>query len=1033
MSDFPINKKVRLKTERDQIGIVVNGPHALAGENWYRIQFLNGEIRNVQESNLELFEGMKSVRDLLFDNCYSKKETFSKLITYTELHRPLHSYLYSFRSSRTEFYTFQFKPLVKFLDSSNQRLLIADEVGLGKTIEAGFILNELKARFSLDRVLVVCPSSLSIKWKEEMYRRFSEDFQVINSQQFRDFLERFSEFGEMAKIRAICSLQTLRSKSVLEHIQEVSPSFDLVIIDEAHHMRNTGTLSYRLGEYLSSYSDALVMMTATPVHLGNENLFNLLRILDNEEFSNMEIFKDRLQANEHIVNAGRILRSSFPADFSSTLKTLKKVEKTSEKEYFLNHPIYRNLVEKLETYLPHDLGQVVELQGKIENLNLLGNILTRTRKVDVHEKRAIRTPFIVRPEFTEPEMDFYNAVTNFIISRNIEKKATPIYVFQTMMIQRQMASCIPATIEHIKEKYAIDQYDETQLEVSDLQAEDVIGEAKVSDQPLDMTELTKSIKQLIDSSEKAIKVDSKFAKLKELLGELDRQESSRKIMIFTYFKKTLGYLEKELRKLGYNCLLISGDVPSVPQNPSKDERKRRLNKFRDDPNVRIMLSTEVGSEGLDFQFCHILINYDLPWNPMVVEQRIGRLDRLGQKSDKILIYNFSIPGTIEDRMLSRLYERIKIFQESIGDLEAILGEEMQKLTWDLFTRHLTPDEQEKRIKQAAQVIERKHQQLQMLEKESFKLIGEDTYFLDSIERIRKDKLHISPREIETFVREFMEMEFPKASLRKAPEDKCYIFKVCPDFEDFIRFKNSRDDSLLQQFQFKIYRGEVIITFDSEVAYQNQEIEFLNVFHPVVKAIVKHYEENREKLHPVARMRLTYEKLNKGYYAYFIYLVEMNSMKSSRDFEPVFVCVETKETLAQNQSWEFFVKLITDASTLDSFPDFDKATLEELSSVAEEEFGKRVEYKKEKLTKINEDIAESKLESMKRLYEAKIRKKEEMLQKAQAKQSDQRIIRMHEAAKRNIEAEYKRKSEETEEKKRLGIKFDLIAAGLVKVE
>lgn len=1033
MSGFAINSKVRLKTERDQIGIVVSGPRALASENWYRIQFLNGETRNVQESNLELFEGIKSVRDLLFDNSYSKKETFSKLITYTELHKPLHSYLYSFRSSRTEFYTFQFKPLVKFLDSSNQRLLIADEVGLGKTIEAGFILNELKARLSLGRVLIVCPSSLSTKWKEEMYRRFSEEFQIVNSQQFRDFLDRFSEFGEMAKIRAICSLQTLRSKNVLEHMQGASPSFDLVIIDEAHHMRNTGTLSYRLGEFLSSYSDALVMMTATPVHLGSENLFNLLRILDNEEFNNMEIFKDRLRANEHIVNAGRILRSGFPADFISTLKALKKTEKTAEKEYFLNHPIYRDLVEKLETYSPHDLGQVVELQGKIETLNLLGTILTRTRKIDVHEKRAIRTPYVVRPEFTEPEMDFYNAVTNFIISRNIEKKATPLYVFQTMMIQRQMASCIPAAIAHIKEKYALDQYEETQQEISDLQVEDVVGEEKIDDQPLDMTELTKSIKQLIDSSEKAIKVDSKFVKLKELLDELDHQEPNRKIMIFTYFKKTLMYLERGLRRLGYNCLLISGDVPSVPQDPLKDERKRRLNKFRDDPNVRIMLSTEVGSEGLDFQFCHILINYDLPWNPMVVEQRIGRLDRLGQQSDKILIYNFSIPGTIEDRMLSRLYDRIRIFQESIGDLEAILGEEMQKLTWDLFTRHLTPEEQEKRIKQAAQAIERKHQQLQMLEKESFKMIGEDTYFSDSIERIRKDKLHISPREIETFVREFMEMEFPKSSLRKTEDERRYIFKICPDFEDFIRAKIPREDPLLQQFQFKIYRGEVVITFDSEVAYQEQEIEFFNVFHPVVKAIVKHYEENREKLHPVARMCLSYDKLNKGHYVYFIYLVEMNSMKSSRDFEPVFVSFETKEIIAQNQSWEFFVKLITDATTLDYSPNLDTATLEGLSNIAEEEFGRRIEYKKDKLTKINEDIANSRLESIKRSYEVKIKKRTEMLQKAQTKQSDQRIIRMHEAARRNTEAEYKRKSEEVEEKKMLGIKYDLIAAGLVKVE
>ncbi|NQT45883.1 MAG: DEAD/DEAH box helicase [Candidatus Omnitrophica bacterium] len=1035
MSEFRLNSKVRLKTERDRIGIIESGPKKLAGDNWYRIRFLNGEAQNVEASNLELFEGTKDVLDLFYENCYSKKETFSKLITYSELHKPLHNYLYSFRSSRTEFYAYQFKPLIKFLDSPQQRLLIADEVGLGKTIEAGFILNELKARHSLGRVLIVCPSALSFKWKEEMERRFSEEFQILNSGGFRDFLNRFAEYGEIIKLRAICSLQTLRSRSIFEHLQNVPVPFDLIIIDEAHHMRNTGTLSYRLGEFLSNYSDAMVMMTATPIHLGNENLFNLLRILDSENFGNITIFDERLKANEHIIAAGRIIRSGSPPDFDSSLAALRGVEKTPEKEYFLSNPIYQDLMDKLNTYDKGNLEDVIELQGKIENLNLMGNILTRTRKVDVFEKRALRTPRVVRPQFTAAEKKFYDEVTDFIISKNIVNKKHPIYVFQTIMIQRQMASCIPAAVEHIKKKYALDQYQyrEDLQEESDLNLEDLGDDIDKDGKQFDMSGLVQSIKELIDVSDSAMKVDSKFDALTELLNRLNREEPNSKIIVFSYFKKTLTYLEKRLRNLGYKCVLISGDVPSVPTNPIKDERKRRLDQFKNDTSFRIMLSTEVGSEGLDFQFCHILINYDLPWNPMVVEQRIGRLDRIGQKSEKILIYNFSIPGTIEERMLNRLYERIRIFKESIGDLEAILGEEMQKLTWEFFTTRLTPKEQESRIIQSAKVIEGKRQELLSLEKNSLKLIGEDTYFSDSIERKRKDKLYLSPEEIEVFVKEFIDMEFPKSSIKDTINDKgCRMFKVCQELENFIRSKYSRDDSLLQQFLIKIYNGELIITFDSDVAYEKQDVEFLNFYHPIVKAIVKHYEEHQEKLHPVARMCLKSNKYEKGQYFYFIFLVEMTSMKSSRDFEPVFVSKNLGKVLPREISWEMFVKLITEASTMESEPIFERGYLERVYKTAEHEFSERIKSKREKMKKINEDIANNRLESIKRSYDVKISKKDEMLQKAIEKQTDQRIMRMHEGAKRNLESAFKSKISEIEEKKRLGIKYDLIAAGTVEV-
>src|SRR5690606_38599231 len=138
------------------------------------------------------------------------------------------------------------------------------------------------------------------------------------------------------------------------------------------------------------------------------------------------------------------------------------------------------------------------------------------------------------------------------------------------------------------------------------------------------------------------------------------QDRETKVLIFAFFKGTVRYLEQQLLERGVKATRIDGDVKSDPRNPKNDERGRRIRDFETDSTIKVMLSTEVGSEGLDFQFCHVLVNYDLPWNPMVVEQRIGRIDRFGQESDVVQILNLVVRGTVEDEILSRLYDRIGI-------------------------------------------------------------------------------------------------------------------------------------------------------------------------------------------------------------------------------------------------------------------------------------------------------------------------------------------------------------------------------------
>ena len=182
------------------------------------------------------------------------------------------------QSSRTDFHAYQFKPVYKFIESLDNRILIADEVGLGKTIEAGLIWLEAQARSRAKRLLIVCPSMLREKWKAELRYRFNTRAEIYNAKGFCELLEEFASEGESFQCAAICSLQTIRQDSVitaLSGLENTPGRFDLVIVDEAHHMRNRSTKSHGAGRMLSDLTDALVLLTATPIHLGNQDLFSI--------------------------------------------------------------------------------------------------------------------------------------------------------------------------------------------------------------------------------------------------------------------------------------------------------------------------------------------------------------------------------------------------------------------------------------------------------------------------------------------------------------------------------------------------------------------------------------------------------------------------------------------------------------------------------------------------------------------------------------------------------------------------------------
>jgi superfamily II DNA or RNA helicase len=919
---------------------------------------------------------------------------------------------------------------VKFLDSGNQRLLIADEVGLGKTIEAGLIYHELNARHELDRVLVVCPSALCPKWREEMARRFEEDFQILDTEDIREFLRLLEQRGSAVRLRGIASLQTLRSEETLGLMEAASPPLDLVIVDEAHHMRNSGTLSNDLGNVLSESADAMLMLTATPIHLGNENLYQLLHILDPHGFDDFVLFGSLLEANKPVIQADRILRGGGQESLAQCRDTLRQVEHGPARQRFLESPIYRMVLDKLARCDGADRAGLVEIQRDLAHLNLLGHILTRTRKRETATNPPMRQASIVPVKWTDSERDIYDDVTEYCRRRAVVAMAELGVAawFPLVNLQRQIASSIPGALRHY---LGAETAEFAQEEMSDIEPDDFLnglgGQAEIPsirDDP--------ALRSILRKAQAAITVDSKLQALLCQLRLLEKAEPGRKIVIFSYFKKTLEYLGEELVKQGFGCIVITGDVPSRPMDPDNDERGKRFHRFKADHGVRIMLSSEVGSEGLDFQFASILINYDLPWNPMVVEQRIGRLDRLGQKADRILIYNFSVPGTIEDRILSRLYDRIRIFEESIGDLEAILGTEIRELTHALLTSRLTPEEETERIEHVAATLERRRQEAKDLENRAAQFIGQDEYFTEQLREIHDNRRYVMPEEVETLIGDFLWKEFPASSWEPGGRPGYFQLQLDPECSRFFQAMLRRFGIRDWTFADRALRGPLTVTCMPESAVQDEEVELINGQHPFVRAIIEYYVQHSDRLPPTSCISVTTSTASAADYAYFVFVLEQHAVRSGTTLEPVFMSIVDGRPLPPDAAEHLLSEMVICGTTLMPALALPVERVDELWQVAQEVLSETVRRKRAELERNNADLIARQLATLRASYQSKRGKKSALLEKAVAAGRQPQYIRMLEGTIRKIDSAQEQREREIEFTRRVAVGSELIAVGLVRV-
>ncbi len=1031
---FVKGDKVQCISDPSKVGVVTGIGRFHGGIQYYEV-FWGGPKGTsvIAGSDLRPFRSSSAPREDLRDGNLAGYREFQRLMTFHRLWREhaLRNNIYAFNASRTRFYPYQFGPLIKFLDSRNQRLLIADEVGLGKTIEAGLILTELRARQNVHRVLVVCPQNLTVKWQLELKRRFGEETRRLTIRDFLEYLEEYEREPTISPINAVISFEGIRTERVLERLDALSPHFDLVIIDEAHWMRNFGANQRRAGVFLARSAGAMVLLTATPVQLGNENLFSLLNILDADDFPTGWMADTRFRENEPVIKA-QICMGQIPPNSSEALSILEQVGPDA---WIRRNPSYEDVLarmreaEQRKKDTQQDYRWLFEIQRGLADLNLLGHIFTRTRKREVHQHFPQRRAHAVTIELTPLEKEFYDAVTAYTKAEAAAAQGAPVILqWQINSIQRRVASSIPAMVRHFKETQELQR--DLLEEDDDLSADD----ADTMENPMvDWQGALRRLRTIVNTwPENA--VDSKYQKLADILrGMEDANGISDKVIIFAFFKQTLYYLKERLQKDGLQVELLCGDIPP-------EERFEIIDRFRNDKRIRILLSSRVGSEGLDFEFCTSMFNYDLPWNPMELEQRIGRIDRLGQESPVINIHNLWIRDSIEERILKRLYDRIGIFRQSIGDLEVIIGETVSELTREVLSTHLSRQEEEERTEIALRNLDRRTDDMRRLEGESARFVGTEQFFSQEVEAIHNKRRYVTGKQLRSFLSDFIRNHCP--STRIEYDDVANTGRIYPsgDIQSFIQRQGIAGD--LIRFMGHAPDG-MEVTFDSQIAYLKPHIEFFNVLHPLVQAIARYYRTEQDPsgsspgherhFASAHHVLLKTNMLPPGFYYYYVFRMDIVAARPSSSLECIILNERLQPACASDAAETIFGEMLENGQDTESGPlDLSPDEADRASDVAEGLFLDLRESLKADLEKTNDKFVEQRLASVTVLFERNIAQKRQQLDIAVFTGREDRYTRMLEGTIRRLESELAHRREELQKLRAVAVTHNDIAAGVLEI-
>ena len=771
----------------------------------------------------------------------------------TSLHllAPSTANLYSLRSGRVQFVPYQYRPVLRLIRADRPRLLIADEVGVGKTIEAGLIVKELQARMDISSVLVICPKALVTerKWFVEM-KRFDEHFEALDGRTLRHCLRETHLEGEWPDrySRTIVPFSLFdsdllfgkegRGSRVGEGLLALDPAprFDLVIVDEAHHIRNADTYLHQAVRYFCDNAQAAVFLTATPVQLGSQDLFTLLNVLRPDLVIDRPSFEQMAAPNAFInaaVDHCRVASDGWQAEARACLG---QAAQTEWGRLFLREaPAFQDTYDRLAEDRSDDANRI-RLIRSLEDLYTFSPMINRTRRRDIGEFTT-RQPETVTVEFTPDQRRLHDDLLD-VVSRILERTHGQQNVkFMMTTLRRQTASCLYGLAPFLRDMLA--------GKLDSLEATDGTDDEADGD-PDFLAEVRADIETLIERAENLDPHDPKVQSFVKVLQDKDWM-ANNKALAFSTFRHTLAYIAKHVAAAGLRYGLVHGGVP----DEERSELRRRFALPKDDREaLDVLLSSEVGGEGLDFQFCDLLINYDLPWNPMRIEQRIGRIDRYGQKSESVAIVNLVTPGTVDADIYQRCLLRIGVFHHAVGGSEEIFGEITREIHNIAESFTLTPEQRAERLQQLGDNKIRQVQEETALEEKQAELFGltvPNQSWRDEV--AEAESFWLSPEALQRCVSTYLSGvadapsgfllgDKPLKTLRLGQKSRARLL------EDFRRLPRSTDP-VARQWEKWLRGGEPLlpVTFDQETAAAEPKAVYLNVLYPLVRQAAQHLQRS----------------------------------------------------------------------------------------------------------------------------------------------------------------------------------------------
>jgi len=882
------------------------------------------------------------------------------------------------------------------------RIILADEVGLGKTIEAGIYMKEMMARNLAERILIIVPASLVQQWKFELENKFHINFTIYDGKKVKE-LERngYYKSGNFLKNPfyydnlIICSLQFARRRKYIDLLSKIS--WDIIVFDEAHHLRRylinatTGryreTLNYELARNLSTISESLLLLTATPLQLHSFELFSLIELIHPEvfaSFSEFEHFRKNLPfINLLITNINHIDKlNNF--EVKNTIKLLRDL-----------HYIDKNKNNKQVLDDLSDEAFKFKLFRRIEEDHTLSKLIIRNRKKNVFSeefisKRIVNT-IIVNP--TKEELDVYNEIRLYlaqIYNSSISKENVGLgFVITTLQklltsskyailksLERRLEQItrykgIVLNLDVIKEEDP--EFFELELEEEFLDSEsfdnfkDKLTEKQI-EESLNVINQEKILKEFYNKL-KNIPYDSKSDKLIDIINNIYSHNANEKVIVFTQFVDTLKFL-KDLIKKQENKYFVESFYGGL----DKQQKGEAVERFRNQKGFSVLLSTEIGGEGRNFQFCRTIINYDLPWNPMKLEQRIGRVDRIGQESREIYIYNFYLEGTVETDVVYALIKRIELFEESIGILQPIIGKVEKDLKNVIFAEddgkkrkrlnefYRTLDDEIKRAKE----IEMQLDDL-MIDKKSFQMEGLITSLASCVD------VKLTHNELYLLMNYFLSLFNNRYGFIKNVKSDLIQEKLQENFITKIKL----NDSFLRNTRFNLL-NEYTGTFDLEFAKEREDIDFFALGHPLINAVIDFCRNDSFKgnytLLEIKKENLP-NHINIGLAAkkefyLFIFVVKFQGYIIESQILSIILDKEGTEL-------ESFERTLADIQSYDNLFQFDKGTeklnldinlILNLQNSAKKIVKSKTSIWKGEVKRLNDKIYASEREKKKKMYE-----------------------------------------------------------------